>query len=93
MERRIDFTKFRQILQSLENSDIGIRLRMSGEGWMDFAKLILLSESAMIVQDDSGRKVIMNLRNVVQFEIDEPLLDLSAHTQYEVVILFSGSWQ
>jgi hypothetical protein len=85
MERRIDFTKFRQLLQSLENSDIAIRLRMSGEGWMDFAKLILLSESAMIVQDDSGRRVIMNLRNVVEFEINEPFLDLSAHSHYQVV--------
>ena len=85
MERRIDFTTFKQVLQSIENTEVTIRLRMSGEGWMDFAKLILLSESAMIVQHNSRGKVIMNLRNVVEFEIDEPVLDLSAYKQYEVV--------
>ena len=85
MDRRIDFATFRELLRSLESSDISIRLRMSGEGWMGFAKLILLSESAMIVQDGSRRKVIMNIRNVVEFEIDQPLFDLSPNSQYEIV--------
>lgn len=85
MEKRIDFVTFRELLQSLENSDTAIRLRMSGEGWMDFTKLILLSESAMIVEGPSTRRIVMNVRNVVEFEVDEPILELSPFSLYEVV--------
>lgn len=84
MEKRIDFATFRQLLQSLENSDTAIRLRMSGEEWMDFTKLILLSESAMIVEDPSMKRVVKNLRNVVEFEVDEPVLELSPFSLYEI---------
>ena len=84
MEKRIDFGTFRQLLQSLENSDTAIRLRMSGEEWMDFTKLILLSESAMIVEDPSMKRVVKNLRNVVEFEVDEPVLELSPFSLYEI---------
>lgn len=72
------------MLQSLENSDTAIRLRMSGEEWMDFTKLILLSESAMIVEDPSMKRVVKNLRNVVEFEVDEPVLELSPFSLYEI---------
>jgi len=84
MESRIDLSTFRELLRSLENSDISIRLRISGEGWMDFTKLILLSESAMIVQDGSDHRVIMNVRDVVECQIDQPLLDLAPLTSYEI---------
>ena len=60
---------------------------MSGESWMDFSKLILLSESAMIIQDASERRMIMNLRNVAEFELGEPVLDLPANSPYEVIFL------
>lgn len=85
MESKIDFYSFRALLESLENSETSIRLRMSGEGWTQFAKLILLSESAMIVQDDARGRVIMNLRSIVEFEIDAPALDLKPFRAYEVV--------
>ena len=84
MEKRIDFATFRQLLQSLENSDTAIRLRMSGEEWMDFTKLILLSESAMIVEDPSMKRAVKNLRHVVEFEVDEPVLELSPFSLYEI---------
>lgn len=84
MERRVDFMTFRQLLQSLENCDTAIRLRISGEAWTDFSALILLSENAMILQDGSEGRLVINLRNVVQFELAEPHLDLIAYNVYEI---------
>lgn len=85
MDCRIDFNSFRELLELLENTEHNIRLRRSGEGWMDFSRLILLSDSAMIVQDASARKVIMHLRHVVEFEVEKPHMGLTANSTYEVV--------
>lgn len=84
MENKVDFPTFRELLQVLENSGALVRVRLSGEGWMPFARLILLSESAMILQDGSDHKAIVNLRNVVQFELEKPALDFSGEVVYEV---------
>lgn len=83
MEGRVDFAQFRQLLESLESSEVSIRVRLSGEGWTGFSKLLLLSESAMILQNGTSR-VIFNLRSTVEFEVDQPILGLSAHTRYEI---------
>lgn len=84
MKDQVDFAYFRKLLDSLENSEISIRIRLSGEAWMEYSKLLLLSDSAMILQNGSSR-VILNIRNTVEFEIDNPFLGLSAHTPYEIV--------
>lgn len=84
MDNLIDFSEFRDLLQMLENSDITIRLRMLGNPWTAFCKLILLSESAMILQDSTESKIIMNLRNVVEFELGEEVDGWKGNTPYEV---------
>lgn len=84
MKDQVEFTHFRRLLETVENSEVSIRIRLSGEGWMGYAKLLLLSESAMILQNGTSR-VILNLRNTVEFEIDQPLLGLLAGTPYEIV--------
>lgn len=85
MKQRVDFLTFRQLLQRLEDSDVAIRVRMSGEDWTSFMTLILLSESAMIGQDGSERQMIINLKNIVEFELNQPHLHLTARIVYEVV--------
>jgi len=84
MEKKVDFTRFRELLHVLENSGTLIRVRLSGEGWMSHSQLILLSESAMILQDERDHKAIVNLRNVVEFELEKTVLDFDAETVYEV---------
>ena len=84
MDKNIDFVRFRALLETLENSDITIRLRMLGHPWTSFCTLILLSESAMILQDGTDRKIIMNLKNVVEFELSEDVGELPANSPYEV---------
>jgi hypothetical protein len=84
MERSIDFSKFRQLLAAIENSEVLIRIRCSGERWCEFSSLLLLSENAMILQENSRRRIIMNLKNVVEFEIDQAALDLDPNAQYLV---------
>jgi hypothetical protein len=38
----------------------------------------------MILQDGPERKMITNLRNIVEFEIDKKILTLEAHCPYEI---------
>lgn len=83
MRDKVDFAHFRRLLEALENSEVSIRIRLSGEGWMGYSKLLLLSESAMILQNGTSR-VILNLRNTVEFQIDRPFQKISAHTPYEI---------
>lgn len=84
MDAKIDFAQFRQLLQAIENADTTIRLRTLGNPWTTFCNLILLSESAMILKDDTERKIIMNLKNVVEFEVSAPVADVKANHVYEV---------
>jgi hypothetical protein len=84
MDNKLEFTRFRELLQSLENSDTTIRLRLLGNPWTSACTLILLSESAMILQESNNRKIIMNLRNVVEFEVGEPVAGLQANQSYEI---------
>lgn len=84
MEKKVDFPGFRELLHVVESTDTLIRVRISGEGWMPFTRLILLSESAMILQAGHDRKVIVNLRNVAEFELDRPALDFSGSVIYTV---------
>lgn len=85
MNSSVDFPVFRQLLQSLENQQTSIRVRRLGEPWTPFSRLILLSDNAMILQDNNERKIIINVRNVIEFELDQPLEGLAANTYYEIL--------
>ena len=47
-------------------------------------EVFLPMQSAMIVEDPSMKRVVKNLRNVVEFEVDEPVLELSPFSLYEI---------
>ena len=85
MENIIDFPGFRQLLQILEDGEASIRLRLLGEPWTGFARLILLSESAVILQDDNDRRMIINIRNVREFELNKGVAGLRPNMPYEIV--------
>lgn len=87
METSVDFFRFRQLLATIESAEVMIRIRCSGEHWCEFSNLLLLSENAMILQENSRKRIIMNLKNVVEFEIDQPCLNLEPHTQYSVRLM------
>ena len=79
MDQTIDLPAFQNLLQRLENGDVSIRLRLLGEPWTKFSRLILLSESAMIVQDSDDRKTIINIllegiQQVIQVHVPASLL-------------------
>lgn len=82
MQDIVDSSAFRRLLHSLENSDVRIRLRCSGEPWTGFSKLLLLSESAMILQSGEGRRVIITLKDVVQLQLEKSFLGLASETVY-----------
>jgi hypothetical protein len=84
MDRRIDFPHFKQLLATIESSDISIRIRMTGEQWSDFSHVLLLSENAMILQENGKRRIVMNLKNIAEFEIDKPHLDIEPGHRYSI---------
>jgi len=84
MDHTIDLRAFQDLLGRLENGDVSIRLRLLGEPWTKFSRLILLSESAMIVQDGNDRKTIVNIRNIIEFELDKPVEGIAANTHYVI---------
>lgn len=85
MEDRIDFSDFRTLLESLENSEIKIRVRLMGQGWTGYSKLILLSESAMILEDDSDQKTVFYIKNVIRFQVDQEAFNVKPDITYEVI--------
>lgn len=84
MNNKVDFARFRDVLQEIENSDITLRVRVLGNAWTSFCTLILLSESAMILQDTTDNKMITNLKNIVEFELGEQVEGLKGNVVYEV---------
>ena len=64
MKDKVDFAQFRRLLESLENSEGSIRVRLSGEGWMEYSKILLLSESAMILQNGASRVMPATLSGI-----------------------------
>ena len=69
----------------LENTDVMLRVRCSGEDWCGFARVLLLSENAMILEENSRRRMVVNLGNVVEFEIDQPAFNVDANFPYQVI--------
>ena len=87
MENQIDLRQFRQLLGTLENLDIGIRLRLTGERWTDHSKVVLLSEHAVLLQANGQHKLISNIGNIVEFEIDKPVDAFEADRVYSIAYL------
>lgn len=84
MSSHVDFHFFRELLRSLENQQTSIRVRRLGESWTPFSRLILLSDSAMILQDSNERKIIVNVRSIMEFELDQPVEGFAANSRYEI---------
>lgn len=85
MVNEVSVAHFIALLQQLENSGTGIRLRLSGKTWTPFCQLIVLSESAMILRNNTESQLIVNLRNVMQFEVEEGVAGFKPRTPYEIV--------
>jgi hypothetical protein len=84
MENRIDYYQFKQLLQTLENAESSIRFRLVGESWTEFSMVVLVSENAVMYQEGMIRRVIMNLRNVTEFQIDQPHLEYLPDYPYRI---------
>ncbi|MDQ2656214.1 MAG: hypothetical protein M3Y60_02250 [Bacteroidota bacterium] len=85
MEEKVDFSDFRTLLESLENSEVRIRVRLMGQGWTGYSNLILLSESAMILEDDSDQRTVLYLKNVIKFQVDREAFNVKPDITYEVI--------
>ncbi len=85
MQNRVDSFALKQLLQSLENANVPIRIRGMGKPWMDFCRLVLLSDSAMILESDDDPRIIINIRNVMEFQLGQPFAGYEAELTYEVV--------
>lgn len=84
MESSIDYYQFKQLLHTLENADSLIRFRLVGESWTEFSKVVLVSENAVMCQEGTTQRVIVNLRNVTEFQIDQPHLEYLPHIPYRI---------
>lgn len=84
MQNRVDSFALKQLLESLENSEVRIRIRGMGEPWMGYCKLVLLSDRAMILQSDSDPRIILNIRNIVEFQLERNFSGYDAEVTYEV---------
>lgn len=84
MESSIDYYQFKQLLHTLENAETSIRFRLIGEQWTGFSNVILVSENALLFQEGASQRVIMNLRNVVEFELDQQHLEYLPNNSYRI---------
>lgn len=85
MDNNIDFPEFKHLLRSLEAGNPSIRFRLAGQPWTQFSKVVLVSEDAVLYQEDITRRIIMNLRDVIEFEIDQPHLEYLPKTLYRIL--------
>lgn len=51
---------------------------------MGYCKLVLLSDRAMILQSDSDPRIILNIRNIVEFQLERNFSGYDAEVTYEV---------
>jgi hypothetical protein len=82
--------EFKALLLALENSTprVQIRLRMANEPWMEnFSTVILVSQNATILSSDPAAepKIIFNLKNVAEFEIDRSFLNFEPNIRYSIL--------
>lgn len=84
MEREVDYGRFRRLLENIESGDVRIRIRNAGESWSGFSQVLLLSENAMILQENGRRRIVMNLRHIEEFELDREHFDCEPNVPYKV---------
>jgi hypothetical protein len=81
--------ELRRLLFELKDlrSDIFVRFRLMGEMWQaNFCQVVKMTEHGVILCDSSNRefKLIKDLNNVVQFEIDSAFQAYDPHHHYAV---------
>jgi hypothetical protein len=84
MDNTVEFLQFHKLLEALEKSDVLIRLRPSGERWMEYSKVILVSDNAAIVEENGKRRVIMNLKSIVEFALDTTHSEYAENMAYQI---------
>ncbi len=85
MDDKVDFSDFRMLLESLENAEVMIRLRAMGQAWTSYSKLILLSDSALILEDGEDQRMVLYVKNIIKFQVEKAVHSFKPGTTYEVV--------
>jgi hypothetical protein len=85
----VEVLELRRLLYEIQerNSHVCIRLRMMGAMWFPhFMSIIAVTEKGVLLRDEvsSHLVVIQNLKNVIQFEIDNQLHNFQPHFHYDV---------
>lgn len=83
------FLELRRLLFDLtdQNSNVCIRFRFIGEMWqMNHMRVLKITDNEVALTDELANKLIFlkNLKNVVQFEIDQPFRQYQPHCHYTV---------
>ena len=80
----VEVSQFHELLSSLQDSEVMIRLREFGRTWTGLSKVIIVSGNAVIIQTDLTRTVITNLRTVAEFAIDKPHMHYLPNVSYQL---------
>jgi hypothetical protein len=77
----------KRLLVQMTSSSINFRYRPIGEMWKrNLMKVSMVREtSVMLYEEKNGKYHLVNLNDIMQFEIDERLSTLLPHTHYEVI--------
>jgi hypothetical protein len=81
--------ELKKLLHELQDHgrDTCIRFRMIGEMWMpNFLRIVKLTDREVILSDETTLEFIFirDVRNVIQFEIDNPFHEFQPHNHYRV---------
>lgn len=84
----ISLLELRKLLVALKEhrNDICVRFRVLGQMWYpNFSRVITLTEERVMVNDERlNRLISLDLRNIMQFEIEDRFQDFNGHQHYDV---------
>lgn len=85
----VPFLELRRLLFDLtdQNSNVCIRFRFLGEMWqMNHMRVLKIADNEVVLNDELANKLIFlkNIKNIVQFEIDQHFRQYQPHCHYNV---------
>lgn len=88
-KNQIPILEFKRLLHELRDlrPDIGIRIRLMGEMWQtNYHRILQVTEKGVALHEEETKRlvIVVDLGQVMQFEIDQSFQDYEPHFHYSV---------
>ena len=89
-KRAITALELKRILIDIceHHVDVCVRFRLVGQMWYDqFVRVVTVVEDRILLNDEVRQKLVtVDLKNIVQFEIDGKFREFEPNTHYDITL-------